>query len=70
MDLYRRDFTINALAVRLSPAKNFGEMVDFFGGEEDLQEGNIAVLHSMSFVEDPTRIFRAIRFEVLKKNAK
>ena len=61
-DLYRRDFTINTMAVELN-AKEFGTLVDFFGGQRDLRNGLIRVLHNMSFVEDPTRIFRAIRFE-------
>ena len=60
-DLYRRDFTINALAIRLN--KNPGELLDYFGGQRDLKEKVIRVLHSLSFVEDPTRAFRAIRFE-------
>jgi tRNA nucleotidyltransferase (CCA-adding enzyme) len=62
LDLYRRDFTINTLAVKLDP-DNFGEMIDFFGGVRDLKDGYIRVLHNLSFVEDPTRIFRAVRFE-------
>jgi tRNA nucleotidyltransferase (CCA-adding enzyme) len=62
MDLYRRDFTINALAVHLDPGQ-FGKLVDFFGGQKDLKEKVIRVLHALSFVEDPTRIIRAIRFE-------
>lgn len=62
MDLFRRDFTINALAVRLNP-KSFGKLVDFFDAQRDLKDKNIRVLHSLSFVEDPTRIIRAIRFE-------
>jgi len=61
-DLYRRDFTINAMAIRLNPGR-YGELVDFFGGWRDLKEGVIRVLHRRSFVEDPTRIFRAVRFE-------
>ena len=61
MDLFRRDFTINALAVYLNP-QHFGQLVDFFGGQRDLKEGTIRVLHSLSFVEDPTRIIRAVRF--------
>ena len=61
-DLYRRDFTINTMAIELN-AKEFGTLVDFFGGRRDLKNGEIRVLHNMSFVEDPTRIFRAIRFE-------
>ncbi|MFW5731106.1 MAG: CCA tRNA nucleotidyltransferase, partial [Desulfonatronovibrionaceae bacterium] len=62
MDLYRRDFSINALAVHLNP-DNFGKLVDFFGGQRDIKDKIIRVLHSLSFVEDPTRIIRAIRFE-------
>jgi tRNA nucleotidyltransferase (CCA-adding enzyme) len=61
-DLYRRDFTINTLAVCLN-AGCFGQLTDFFGGQQDLQEGVVRVLHNLSFVEDPTRVFRAIRFE-------
>jgi tRNA nucleotidyltransferase (CCA-adding enzyme) len=62
MDLYRRDFTINTLAIQLNP-KGFGELIDFFGGVKDIKEKAIRVLHNLSFVEDPTRVFRAIRFE-------
>lgn len=62
LDLYRRDFTINALAIKLNP-KQFGSLIDFFGGQQDLKNGVIRVLHSLSLVEDPTRVFRAIRFE-------
>lgn len=61
-DLYRRDFTINAMAIDLS-RDNFGQLVDYFGGRRDLEEGIIRVLYNLSFVEDPTRILRAIRFE-------
>jgi tRNA nucleotidyltransferase (CCA-adding enzyme) len=61
-DLYRRDFTINALAVRLNE-KGFGEVLDFYGGQRDLNDKVVRVLHGLSFVEDPTRVFRAIRFE-------
>ncbi len=61
-DLYRRDFTINTLAVRLNRG-SFGELIDFFGGLRDLKERIIRVLHNLSFVEDPTRVFRALRFE-------
>ncbi len=60
-DLYRRDFTINTLAVQLNP-KDFGLLIDFFGGQRDLREKTIRVLHNLSFIEDPTRAFRAIRF--------
>lgn len=62
MDLFRRDFTINALAIHLNP-ENFGKLIDFFGGQRDLKERTIRVIHSLSFVEDPTRILRAVRFE-------
>jgi tRNA nucleotidyltransferase (CCA-adding enzyme) len=61
-DLYRRDFTINTLAIQLNP-RSFGELIDFFGGVKDIKEKVIRVLHNLSFVEDPTRVFRAIRFE-------
>ncbi|HTK87836.1 MAG TPA: CBS domain-containing protein [Nitrospiraceae bacterium] len=61
-DLYRRDFTINTLAIGLN-AKQFGVLLDLYGGQRDLKDGIIRVLHSLSFVEDPTRVFRAVRFE-------
>jgi tRNA nucleotidyltransferase (CCA-adding enzyme) len=61
-DLYRRDFTINTLAVRLNKQR-YGELIDFFGGLRDIKEKALRVLHSLSFVEDPTRVLRAIRFE-------
>jgi tRNA nucleotidyltransferase (CCA-adding enzyme) len=61
-DLHRRDFTINTLAICLDPDR-WGELLDFYGGEQDLQDGVIRVLHSLSFVEDPTRMLRAVRFE-------
>jgi len=61
-DLYRRDFTINTLAVLLNH-QNFGQLIDFFGARRDIKEKQIRVLHNLSFVEDPSRIFRAIRFE-------
>ena len=62
LDLYRRDFTINAMAISLNPEK-FGTLVDFFNCQSDIKERRIRILHNLSFVEDPTRIFRAIRFE-------
>jgi len=62
LDLHRRDFTINTLAVRLDGAY-LGQLLDFYGGQRDLEEGIIRVLHSLSFVDDPTRILRAARLE-------
>lgn len=61
-DLHRRDFTINTLAIRLDSG-HYGMLLDFYGGEQDLEDGQIRVLHSLSFIEDPTRIMRAVRFE-------
>lgn len=61
-DLYRRDFTINAMAVTLSE-KDFGSIIDYFGGRRDLDKGVVRILYNLSFIEDPTRILRAIRFE-------
>jgi len=61
-DLFRRDFTINALAVSLSE-KDEQKLIDIFGGEDDLAAGRIRVLHDLSFKDDPTRILRAIRFQ-------
>lgn len=60
-DLYRRDFTINTLSVKLNK-KDFGTLIDFFGGQRDLKDKSIRALHNLSFVEDPTRAFRAVRF--------
>lgn len=62
-DLYRRDFTINAMALRLTNPRS-GDLLDFFGGALDLQAKQIRVLHPNSFIEDPTRIYRAVRFAV------
>ncbi len=62
LDLHRRDFTINTLAVRLDGA-HYGELQDYWGGLSDLRSGLVRVLHSLSFVDDPTRILRAVRFE-------
>lgn len=61
-DLLRRDFSINAMALRIGGA-DFGRVVDYFGGVKDLRSGTIRVLHALSFADDPTRIFRAVRFE-------
>lgn len=62
LDLYRRDFTINTLALSLNRS-SYGEVLDYFGAQRDLHDKAIRVLHNLSFVEDPTRILRAIRFE-------
>ena len=62
LDLFRRDFTINTLAVQLNKDK-FGTLIDFFGAQKDIKAKAVRVLHNLSFVEDPTRVFRAIRFE-------
>src|SRR4029077_8693349 len=61
-DLFRRDFTINAMAASLK-GDDFGRLVDPFDGRRDLETRTIRVLHNLSFVDDPTRIFRAIRYE-------
>lgn len=61
-DLRRRDFTINAMALRLD-SEGFGEILDPLKGQTDLERGVIRALHPKSFVDDPTRIFRAIRYE-------
>ena len=61
-DLFRRDFTINAMAVKLNPS-GYGELLDPFDGLGDLKRGLIRVMHDKSFIDDPTRIFRAARFE-------
>ncbi|MEX1299443.1 MAG: CBS domain-containing protein [Desulfotignum sp.] len=60
-DLARRDFTINTLALSLN-AQTFGTMIDYFGASRDLKDKTIRTIHNLSFVEDPTRIFRAIKF--------
>ena len=61
MDLHRRDFTINTMALRLD-APYYGKLYDFWGGYQDLQNRIIRVLHALSFVDDATRILRAVRF--------
>ncbi|HEY32738.1 MAG TPA: CCA tRNA nucleotidyltransferase [Dehalococcoidia bacterium] len=61
-DLFRRDFTINAMAVQLSPGR-YGDLIDPYGGREDLEQGLIHVLHDKSFADDATRIWRALRYE-------
>jgi tRNA nucleotidyltransferase (CCA-adding enzyme) len=62
LDLHRRDFTINTLAIRLD-GDYLGQLLDFYGGRRDLRRGIIRVLHSLSFIDDPTRILRAVRLE-------
>ena len=62
LDLFRRDFTINTLAIQLNPG-HLGRLIDFFSAQKDIKDKAIRVLHNLSFVEDPTRVFRAIRFE-------
>ncbi|MDX2453769.1 CBS domain-containing protein [Desulfosarcina sp.] len=62
MDMFRRDFTINTLAIQLNPGK-FGRLIDFFSAQKDIKDKTLRVLHNLSFVEDPTRVFRALRFE-------
>ncbi len=62
MDLHRRDFTINTLALRLD-GEHYGKIYDYWGGLADLRKGRIRVLHALSFVDDATRLLRAVRFE-------
>lgn len=62
LDLHRRDFTINTLALRLD-GSHYGELHDYWGGLADLEQGIVRVLHSLSFVDDPTRMLRGVRFE-------
>jgi tRNA nucleotidyltransferase (CCA-adding enzyme) len=61
-DLFRRDFTFNAMAACLEPS-SFGSIADPFGGLRDLESGTVRVLHGLSFIDDPTRVLRAARFE-------
>lgn len=61
-DLFRRDFTINALAFSIN-YETFGQLIDLYGGKNDLKNRVIRVLHPQSFRDDPTRVFRAIRFQ-------
>lgn len=62
LDLHRRDFTVNTLALRLD-GSYYGRLLDHWGGGRDLREGKIRVLHSLSFMDDPTRMLRAVRLE-------
>ena len=61
-DLFRRDFTVNAMAVSLNP-DNYGELIDLYSGLNDLKKKYIRILHEKSFIDDATRIWRAIRYE-------
>ena len=61
-DLFRRDFTINAMAICLSPER-YGELIDFYGGQRDIEHKLIRILHKNSFVDDATRIWRGLRYE-------
>jgi len=61
-DVFRRDFTVNTMAIDIN-LNSFGNLIDFFAGQKDIKEKRVRVLHNESFIEDPTRIFRAIRFE-------
>jgi len=62
LDLHRRDFSINTLALRLD-GRHYGDVLDHWGGGRDLRDGFIRVLHSLSFIDDPTRMLRAVRLE-------
>ncbi len=62
LDLHRRDFTINTMAIRLD-GRHYGDLYDYWGGLNDLRLRLVRVLHSLSFVDDPTRMLRAVRFE-------
>jgi len=61
-DLYRRDFSINAMAIKINPG-SFGHLLDFFGCKKDIENKTIKILYPLSFIEDPTRIIRCLRFE-------
>jgi len=61
-DLFRRDFTFNSLAVKLN-GKDAFTLIDYFNGQRDLKDKAVRVLHNLSFIEDPTRAYRAVRFE-------
>jgi tRNA nucleotidyltransferase (CCA-adding enzyme) len=62
LDLHRRDFSINTLALRLD-GRHYGDVLDHWGGGKDIRDGLIRVLHSLSFIDDPTRMLRAVRLE-------
>ncbi len=62
-DLFRRDFTINSMAIRLTPVNKYGELIDPYSGYTDLRHKLIRILHEKSFIDDATRIWRAVRYE-------
>ena len=61
-DLFRRDFTINTMAIKLNPS-HYGELIDLYGGKDDLEHKLIRILHERSFIDDATRIWRGLRYE-------
>ena len=61
-DLFRRDFTINTMAVELNPS-HYGQLLDLYGGRDDLEHKLVRVLHDESFIDDATRIWRGLRYE-------
>ena len=61
-DLYRRDYTVNAMAITVNP-REWGTLHDYFGGRRDIRKKTLNVLHNLSFVEDPTRVMRGVRLE-------
>jgi len=61
-DLSRRDFTINTMAIELIPSR-YGELIDLYGGRDDLEHKLIRALHEKSFIDDATRIWRGLRYE-------
>ena len=61
-DLRRRDFTINAMAVTLSP-EGYGQLIDLYGGQNDIRDKLVRILHDKSFTDDATRIWRGLRYE-------
>ncbi len=62
MDLFRRDFTINTMAIELTPSR-YGQLIDLYGGRDDLERKLIRILHERSFIDDATRIWRGLRYE-------
>jgi len=61
-DLYRRDFTINTLVISIN-REDFGQLLDLFSGRSDIMREKVRILHNLSFIDDPTRLLRAVRFE-------